>query len=78
MMSKFQRFLRVCGLKLIPPYRPIRRPVFSADEALELRIAMQRDLIGDRQPVGNRILIEDQPDYDERQPIDYDAGIPIG
>jgi hypothetical protein len=71
-MSRFQRFLRVCGLKFVPPYRPIRRPVFSPDEALELRIAMQRDLIGDREI---RAVI-DVPE--KVQPIDYDAGIPIG
>jgi hypothetical protein len=78
MMSKFQRFLRACGLKLIPAYRPIRRPVFSPDEKLELRQAMQRDLIGDRQvePLGPKLILEN-PDYPECQPFDPDR-LPIG
>jgi hypothetical protein len=78
MMSKFQKLLRSCGLKFVPPYRPIRRPVFSPDESLVLRQAMQRDLIGDREirPLGPR-LIEDQPDFGERRPFDPDQ-LPIG
>jgi hypothetical protein len=49
-------------------YEPLRRPVFAPDQKLELRQAMQRDLIGDR-PV--KPLIESQPDTLVR-PIDYD------
>ena len=57
MISRFQRFLRQLRFA-IGPYRPIRKPAFLADERLELqdgeirlREAMQRDLIGPREPI---------------------------
>jgi hypothetical protein len=78
-MSRFQRFLRVCGLKFVPPYRPIRRPVFSPDESLELRIAMQRDLIGPREitPV-LRVPEKVQTASCEPKAVDFEGGLPIG
>jgi hypothetical protein len=82
MMSRFQRLLRTAR-HMFSPYHPPKRPVFAPDEKLELRRAMQRDLIGDREvmPLGPRIITESQPDTikrgNETVAIDWD-GLPNG
>ena len=66
-MSRFQRVLRTLRF-MVEPWHPPKRPTFITDELLELRIAAARDLIGDREPKADR----------ERQPVDYERGLPIG
>jgi hypothetical protein len=58
--------------QVIGPHKELRRPRFLTDPELELRRAMARDLLGDAQVKPLRKLIEDQPDYRERRPIDWD------
>jgi hypothetical protein len=80
-ISRFQRFLARCRIS-IGPYRPIKKPAFLADQRLELR-----DGKLELRELAQRNLIEDQPDYRERDwprdgngsPIDYDnEGLPNG
>ena len=48
------------------------KATFAADEKLLLRLAAQKDLIGPREVVADRILIEEQPDFAEPRPVDFD------
>jgi hypothetical protein len=76
MRSRFQKLLGQMRY-MFGPYRPPRRPTFLTDNELEIRRAVARDLMGSTQ-VKPLILVEDQPDYGERRPIDYDQGLPNG
>jgi hypothetical protein len=73
MMSRFQRLLRTAR-HMFSPYHPPKRPTFIADELLELRRAVARDLMGDTQV---KPLMESQPDTikrgNETVAIDYEA-----
>lgn len=46
------------------------RAVFSGDDVLLMRLARAREQLGEAP--AQRRLIQDQPDYGERQPVDYE------
>lgn len=64
---KLWRWLR---RQVIGPFHDLKRPEFPADQKLLLRIAAQKDLLGD-------IPIKANRDYLERRPIDFE-GLPNG
>ena len=77
-MSGFQRLLRSVR-HMVGPWHPPKRPTFLADDELEIRRAVARDLLGETQikPLFRRGPLEigraeAKRIYVERRPIDWD------
>lgn len=75
----WRSFLR--SLKfMVSPYHPPKRPTYPIDDNLVLRQLAQRDLIGDREPIGNRKLVQENSYRESTKwswdslgtPVDYD------
>lgn len=78
-MSRFQQVLRSLRF-MFSPYRPLKRPMFYTDRELIARQMAQRDLIGERDPVGNRKILENTYRESTRfgASIDDDFAGPVG
>jgi hypothetical protein len=64
---------------MFSPYRPLKRPTFFTDRELIARQMAQRDLIGERDPVGNRKILENTYRESTRWGlIDDDFAGPVG
>lgn len=87
MMSRFQRLLRTAR-HMFATYSPPKRPTFPVDELPSPREGargVEKPPVGRKTPESDflrglaqrNLIIEDQPDYGERRPVDYD-GLPNG
>jgi hypothetical protein len=64
---------------MFSPYRPLKRPTFFTDRELIARQMAQRDLIGERDPIGHRKILENTYRESTRWGlIDDDFSGPVG
>lgn len=94
--SRWQKFLRTIPARITGSHVELKRheptylsswAQFPPDQRLALRLQAARDLIGEREVVADRILVEPQPDFGERHnwsydangsPVDFENELPIG